>query len=392
MGTWTTGFAEFHEELDLMGLPWEPYAPRFICPQCEASFDSQSALAEHRFELHKLQRPVLRIAGIEAQAEALVVVRSLGRQEIEFGFCDKIELNGRAVRESGFVDELVEMRTGKAEISLHRGGEAFKYKVEFRIADRKSLDEIDEAVAKLIREKRLDDDALNKCFLPLNEAITDGDYQTKHVDDYVQGLYRYFQGVMLREGRADGSGQRLEELWGYAATALGRFETKLARLVCGLMAFANNHFSEAAAFGSTTRVGAAGRFFMSRLAEPEGAWAPALKVLQGGYLHWAVDRLLSDQGTEELLSFLVDPDWASPQRLLKSFHTACEKADKVTNQQDRIKWQTIAVELAVCAKIAAQDWPRLQGLRTIPDWERWAEARKGDQDALTTASPTARRQ
>ena len=136
MGFWQTGYMEFHADEDLMGLPWRVYSPVFSCNECPAKFDSQRALSDHRFEQHKLRRPVLRIKGVELLSKPLTATKALDPADIEFGPCDSLALNGVPVPIDEFALRLAEVREGTATIDLRRNGDSYRHAILFKIAGR----------------------------------------------------------------------------------------------------------------------------------------------------------------------------------------------------------------------------------------------------------------
>ncbi len=240
----------FYEGTERIDDPGPPPAPIFSCPFCPATFPDRKELQDHVSGSHQVDRPLLLIAGREA--ERRTVVRSMRRIEtIEVANATSAQLivDGGSEIEVALADLpslIASRRQADFRVLLSNQIEARAapatsvYDISVRIADAKELRDVEKAFFETILPRSLSISAIDR-FLAHTRCTGAG-------QEYAAALAEYSLGVILKE-RPDTEllttpFARYRDAYGSALRRLSDIERPLALLIACTIRFAFNDFSK----------------------------------------------------------------------------------------------------------------------------------------------------
>jgi len=226
-----------------------PVVPSFQCPFCKDTFSERKHLNAHAQVFHVVKRPFLLIAGVEPGAED-VIRQGVSSLSLETFNCTEVAagFNGEPVqpiRPALLARRLRSLRKATVRLWLLNSKEdliqpvAQEYRLRFLAPDEVSLSKVDELFLAELGVEEVD---LDKVAL-FYEATRDG-----VAAEYAEALADYVRAVLLKDGDPrTGVSARLHhyhEIQSRALHALQLFERPLAKLLCALIRFGLNDFSQ----------------------------------------------------------------------------------------------------------------------------------------------------
>lgn len=238
MGFWHTGYMEFHEPA---GTEWVyiPSPIRFICHLCNQNFTYLDELRRHRFENHKLSRPLMFVRGIELGATPFQVTRMLSPLDIQTDRVTSAVVNGDVTPLNKLPEVLCDITNDRVTVLLANEGASYTFELIVRIAKNEHLAGVETAFLKMAKSRSLTIRSID-VFIADCKA-----FETASL--YCDGLCHYLYGVLAKE-RAQDSALSFDEFpkrFSLADEELQTYERSLAKIIRALIAFNLNHFEDA---------------------------------------------------------------------------------------------------------------------------------------------------
>jgi hypothetical protein len=362
MGSWTTGYIEFHESTGWDDGPRpEPVPPTYPCTQCGQVFLTPDDLSVHLFDGHVTTRPLLVLRGRECGRSRLSVISTTQPDDWSFRNFHHIRVNGCSASESDAKSLLSSASVGVVSVVLQGERADQEFEFSFTIANESDLRGVDEGLHGLVQGRSLTINAI--------EAFLDRTASYTTARRYRDGIANYLYGVLAREGsRESGLLRSRGELPGYtsrfdeAVSTLGEFDRPAAEAICGLVAFHYNQFDLALRKTRSPRVARAARRFAVLLSG--GVPDPSnLATAERASL----DYVLSDTETERVLAWCCIPLDGSADEAVSQIEAA------ITDHQptDALKLHIIAAEHYLAAgdpKEGARHAAELRHSRLAEEW------------------------
>ena len=241
----------FYEGTERTPDPGPPAKATFRCPFCSSIFPIQKELHEHVYKSHRVERPVMLLAGTEPSGHAIVRV-PVGRSAIAVANATTVQIridggNPQRLSPDALPHKIAETRQAEMNLVLLNDSQVnaepvvTRYSMSFRIADARELRLVEEAFAEMLVSSSITRDAISRF---LSDQRTQGPGK-----EYATGLGYYCLGVLIKERPTSENLttplSRYRELYGSALQVLADFDRPLARLITGVIRFAMNDFSEA---------------------------------------------------------------------------------------------------------------------------------------------------
>jgi hypothetical protein len=358
VGFWHTGYMEFHEPVGLGELIAIPSIPVYRCDQCGQTFRSNEQLRLHRFEEHPSVRPVLFVRGREVGSVALRVTRPLRPADIEVEHASAACLNGKAVSLDELGRQLAQLSTKVAVVRLI-GDIEVDFRIDIEIALDGDIAGVEQCFENAAHRGRLDRRAVEDVIAAARAFPT--------AIAYCDGICEYLYGVLAKERSPDSAlpFEKYREKYNRAAEVLRDVDRPLAQLIQGLVAFHFNHFRFAVSCSPSTRIAAASQLYIGWLFKVSGVDAYAVGVDSR-----AVDRVLTDHDTEQVLRWVL-----SPSGYALSHAVDIEAAiDRDIPEFDRVKLRVLLAEVYGKAGRIADAQRHARELRNNPSLGPWAES------------------
>jgi hypothetical protein len=218
----------------------------FICPFCDASFSDFLSMQRHASSEHRLQRPALLWNGQEVGVDRKIV--SQGAFAVTNCTSAFIAIDGAAEKPiltselpavlDLAVDSFIRVRL-ENRLDKKMAPALSVYRLEFRIADQRSLSSVEEAFRQHIVRSTPTPDSI-RIFIedPRCAGVA---------SEYAAGLYSYVHALLLKERLNDRglfSGYAMHsERFGEALQKLEQVDRKLASMICTIVRLMRNDIS-----------------------------------------------------------------------------------------------------------------------------------------------------
>lgn len=242
----------FLESNESVPAPSRALPPRFICPFCSSDLTTSRELQDHVVAKHRIERPVFLVDGLEP-ATGFTVRKRLAADRYVTANTTAISMvvDGESVKLPSPTElgrRLAGLNWATVEITLINAAEraaapvTSTYRMSIRAADPKTLQGVERAFLQWITDQNLSRESIRK-------FLDDGRCQGAGAD-YADGLANYAMGVLVKE-RSEGHDlssplARYRELYGSALEILSSCERPFAHLLCSIIRFALNIFSDIA--------------------------------------------------------------------------------------------------------------------------------------------------
>lgn len=354
MAHWSSGYADFHEEL--YAEPLIPSGPPLLrCTECGATLDGLDALREHLFLAHPIAHPVLIHRGRICGDARLLVQRPTEAADWAVMNCASARVNDDAVSPAD-LGPLLSAARGVVDVQLYNDRSNRKYEFDFAIAHDDDLRGVD---AELLRAIKDGDIASNSISMFYERSL---EFPT--AQNYSGGIAEYLYWMASRRVETDtATAVRNREKLNNAAHLLSDISRPAALAITSLISFHFNHFEDAAqrALSPGLRDAAArlDRMLTSSIT------ATDIARIDGGLSQ--VEQLLVDEKTASLLALCSLPLDRSTTRDVAEFARS-------EDPHDQLKAHLFAAE----HHLATGDPRAAQLVRTARQTglsERWLNAR-----------------
>ena len=213
-----------------------PIPLKHHCPGCKKVFHDSESMRHHTFIEHARKQPALVIHGLSMARHD--VRTPLHPSHIQIGNCDVARLDGKSISPQALAEAIVELQNGRHHIVMENKGCPVEYELDVCIP---SLDSI-KAVEGIFCEAFNQNDMLDKSDI---ESFRKKAPKAQFVSDYVDGMYNYLLGILIKNNRPGLviKGRNYEHSYNRASNNLKPYINRsIARTVMGLVAFHFNHY------------------------------------------------------------------------------------------------------------------------------------------------------
>ena len=306
MAHWSSGYADFHEEL-YAPPPSPPPPPRLPCSDCGAEFGSLDALREHIFAEHPVARPVLLYRGRVCGDSRILVQRHTEPADWVVTHCTWAEVDGGRIALDELGDRL-SRALGIVEVEVGNDRASRIHEFDFAIASEHDLHGVDSALGALIADGDITSSSIS--------AFYERTMQFDTARNYAGGISEYLYWLAYRRTPAVHSqAARHHEKLNRAAHLLVDVNRPAALAITSLISFHFNHFGEAANRALSSRLRAVAARLDRMLAAATG---PAdFERITGRLVH--LEQLLMDELTASLVELCSQPLDVSSRETVASF-------------------------------------------------------------------------
>ncbi|REK81694.1 hypothetical protein DVG80_20655 [Rhodococcus erythropolis] len=237
MAHWSSGYADFHEEL--YAEPLIPSSPPLLrCTECGATLDGLDAVREHMFLAHPISHPVLIHRGRFCGDARLLVQRPTEAKDWTAVNCTSVRINDDTVSPTDLGPRLSTAR-GVVDVQLYNDRSNRKYEFDFAIAHDDDLHGVD---AELIRAIKDGDIASNSISTFYERSL---EFST--AQNYSGGIAEYLYWMASRRAETEiTTAVRNRDKLNNAAHLLSDIFRPAALAITSLISFHFNHFEDAA--------------------------------------------------------------------------------------------------------------------------------------------------
>ena len=222
----------------------------FPCNHCAIVFDTYDAWFDHRFHSHPIQRPMLVLGRHELLAPRFVVMNPLNQSEIHTVNATTCIVNGEKLPITSLATLLESRKNGFYDVRLfsdHENVET-KYEISVEIPSEEHVRLVEIDFGKLAAAGVLTIHSINAFIQSTSKATT--------AKRYTDGLANYLFGLLGKDQRGE-SGLTQEQ--GLAKLneshqTLQPLNRPLARVVCAIIEFQLNAFSQRSGLQSVPRL------------------------------------------------------------------------------------------------------------------------------------------
>lgn len=318
MAHWSSGYADFHEEL--YAQPPRPPTPLALpCAECDETFTTLKALREHVFVSHPVAHPVLLRRGRPCGDMRELIHSRTDPIDWTSTNCTRVQVNGVEVDP----DELGrQLSTGHGivQVRLDNDRTYRDYEFDFAIADEADLRGVDKELARFIEDGDISSGSISTFY---ERALEFGTARS-----YASGITEYLYWLAGRGQILDATAEvRNRDKLNNAATVLRDIQRPAALAITGLISFHFNHFDETTHRALSPHLGAvSGRLGRMLVARTDAA---DLAAIPGELAH--LERLLADERTLDLIALCSLPLGVQTSAEVAAFDLS------TVNEYDRVK-------------------------------------------------------
>lgn len=359
------------------GLPPEP---QFGCPFCYHSFKSPRGLADHLASQHTGSRPLLTVRDTEL-ARQDVIRTPIKASDINVHNATRIEvselseLSFQPIEREDFDRRLCEAKSGRMWVRLKNEFDrdaipvVQEYDLTFHIYDMDQLVATDRKFVELLGTDHANIELLDRFLLESSEYAA---------VEYGQALGDYVLGVLIKDSRPGNDslagGRDYRGKLNGALRILQEFDRPLARLICSLIRFSSNDFSQYYETGFR-RLDEASIALRSIARSPLNYFVEPSQHPDEAAADKAIPVVPVDDGTDLVLSWTIKLLSAAEPSRLRAGELLADAKNAETDPLDRTKLLALA---AVEALRLSDKQSAIEPLRILIGndcFGAWAEAR-----------------
>ena len=237
MAHWSSGYADFHDEL--YAEPTTPLAPPLLhCTDCDATFTDLAELRQHVFATHPTSHPGLTFRGKPCGDARLLVQNLTTPSDWLTTNTTWIRINDVDVALEDFGAQMSQAQ-GITDVRLGNDRSNREFSFDFAVPTAADLRGVDDALGRLIDNGRLDAGSIS--------TFIDRAHRYPTARNYTDGIAEYLYWLSGRQSGVDvATSVRNHDKLNRAAHLLGDIHRPAARTITSLISFYFNHFDEAA--------------------------------------------------------------------------------------------------------------------------------------------------
>ncbi|TDM51628.1 hypothetical protein [Aliivibrio fischeri] len=216
-------------------IPFTPNATLYPCRFCNLKFATDNTRVHHEWDVHPSKNPQLRIFKKTIGSTTFPIHTKLSPDDIEFIHCEQIFINGKEVE----IDAAPEVLSSKEkyffDIIAVSQNSTREFRINVDIAAPSELKKVDELFWICLNR----DDFTEELITQFTHACSD---LTSTVN-YVDGIVKYLQGIMSKDGKTKIlTFEDFEPRFNQARAKLQQFDTPLSKAIQAIIDFNQNQF------------------------------------------------------------------------------------------------------------------------------------------------------
>jgi hypothetical protein len=231
----------------------------FPCSECTNVYKSYDEWFDHRFHAHPIIRPVLVLGTHELQTPRFVIMKPLSSNEIHVLNALSCLVDGKNIQVLDLPNFLASKTNGFCKIQLFGKSSNVKsvYEISVEISQEFDLRSVETDFAQLSAIGVIDIQTINSFIRSAKKAKT--------ARKYIDGLANYLFGLIGKDQRGQTGLNQEQALarFNEAHEALSFIERPLARVLCAVIEFQLNTFSNRSGLGTVPRLEHAMQWFDS---------------------------------------------------------------------------------------------------------------------------------
>jgi hypothetical protein len=207
----------------------------YSCRYCDSNFTSDDLRVRHEWEKHPTKNPTLRIKGREITSSRHHIRDSISIDDIELSNVQKMYINGVETD----VEELYTCIAGKPiqflKIDLFNRKIQKTFELDITIPKSEEIEKVDEFFWLFLSRDDFTEELIDQFIKSTSELRT--------VKWYVDGLFKYLQGIMAKDGKTKFITFEDHEMrFNQAHSILSTYDSSLSKAVVALIDFNKNYF------------------------------------------------------------------------------------------------------------------------------------------------------
>lgn len=216
-------------------IPFIPRIAVYPCRFCSATFETDELRIQHEWNEHPSKNPQLHIRGKAIGSTRHRVSTKLSPKDIQFTHCERLVINGDNVG----IDEapllLSSLEKHFFDVIAVNKNISREFKIDVDVADPDELMQVDALFWLLLNREDFTEELVTQFVRACSDF--------RSTRDYVDGIIKYLQGIMAKDGKAQilvfGD---FDTRFSQARTKLQAFNTPLSKAIQSVINFNQNQF------------------------------------------------------------------------------------------------------------------------------------------------------
>ncbi|MBH0080183.1 hypothetical protein [Pseudoalteromonas sp. NZS11] len=209
----------------------------FSCRYCDSSFSSDDLRVRHEWEEHPTKNPTFRIKGSEITSSRFYIRDQVSIDEIELSNVQKVFINDVETDIEDLHSCIFEKPSKFLKVELVNRQVQKTFELEVSIPKLDEIEKVDEYFWLFLSRDDFTEELIDQFIKSTSEL--------KSVTWYVDGLVKYLQGIMAKDGKTKFITFEDHEIrFNQARNILSTYASSLAHAVVALIDFNQNYFSD----------------------------------------------------------------------------------------------------------------------------------------------------
>lgn len=216
-------------------IPFVPRKTVYPCRFCAATFDNDELRIQHEWNEHPSKNPQLRIRGKAIGSTRFTVSSKLSPEDIEFTHCEHLIINGYEVKLEDASHLLSSKEKHFFDVTASNQSISREFKVNVDVANPTELAQVDTLFWLILNREDFTEELVTQFVRSCSDLTS--------TRDYVDGIIKYLQGIMAKDGKAQVlTFEDFDHRFSQARTRLQPFNTPLSRAIQSVIDFNQNQF------------------------------------------------------------------------------------------------------------------------------------------------------
>ncbi|RZR39857.1 hypothetical protein [Vibrio vulnificus] len=216
-------------------IPFVPRKTVYPCRFCATTFGTDGLRVQHEWNEHPSKNPQLYIRGKAVGSTRLTISTKLSPEDIEFTNCERLTINGYEVH----LDDASQLLSSKEkhffDVTAINQNISRVFKVDVDIANPAELEQVDSLFWLILNREDFTEELITQFVRSCSDFAS--------TRDYVDGIIKYLQGIMAKDGKAQVLiFEDFDKRFSQARTKLQPFDTPLSRAIQSVIDFNQNQF------------------------------------------------------------------------------------------------------------------------------------------------------
>lgn len=207
----------------------------YSCRYCDSNFTSDDLRVRHEWEKHPTKNPTLRVKGRELTSSRFYVRDTISIDDIEMSNVQKMYINDIETDVENLYTRISEKPNQFIKIELLNRKIKKTFELDVSIPKLEEIEQVDEYFWLFLSRDDFTEELIDQFIKSTSELSS--------VKWYVDGLVKYLQGIMAKDGKTKIITFEDHEIcFNQAHNILSTYESSLAKAVVALIDFNKNYF------------------------------------------------------------------------------------------------------------------------------------------------------